>query len=86
MVLFHKRLFFSFLNNTFFNLWKIKSANQKAYKFRIVEMKDQKDSYRNDTFDGLFIKNILIKLIIKNPEIFFLSWKSIEYYKCYADR
>ena len=27
-------------------------ANQKAYKFRIVEMKDQKDSFRNDTFDG----------------------------------
>lgn len=26
-------------------------ANQNAYKFRIVEMKEQKDSYRNDTFD-----------------------------------
>lgn len=26
-------------------------ANQKAYKFRIVEMKDQKDSFKNDTFD-----------------------------------
>ena len=27
--------------------------NPNVYKFRMVEMKDQKDSYRLDTFDGL---------------------------------
>jgi hypothetical protein len=27
------------------------SENENAYKFRIVEMKDQKESYRFDTFD-----------------------------------
>lgn len=26
--------------------------NQNAYKFRIVEMKDQKESLKLDTFDG----------------------------------
>jgi hypothetical protein len=30
-------------------------ANDNAYKFRIIEMKDQKDRYHLDTFDGKLI-------------------------------
>lgn len=46
--------FFCFINSFKFEALKVAyfSANQNAYKFRIVEMKDQKDSFRNDTFDG----------------------------------
>ena len=49
---------------------QILSANQNAYKFRIVEMKDQKDSYRLDTFDGI---TLFSKIKFKVLKLFSLN-------------
>ncbi len=56
-------------------LFCIWSSNQKAYKFRIVEMKDQKDSFRNDTFDSKLLdkkSSFFNKIFIEIVASFFL--------------
>jgi hypothetical protein len=71
------------------------SSNPNAYKFRIVEMKDQKESLKLDTFDGiyksriLFISNSFVFVIENLKKIFFVinfSQQSIEHNKSNANR
>ncbi len=36
------------------NFFFLKSMNENCYKFRIVEMKDTKDNFKLDAYDGKF--------------------------------
>ena len=56
------------------------SENENAYKFRIVEMKDQKESYRFDTFDvSKQLSIVNVTQIDKDSILIFGHWEQILY-------